>query len=102
MHHDVVCTIVLLQARPLGVDLGWESRAWQPESIPIPARRRAAGSSSSPEASGDGNRLRPGHPTGLQGSSVQQGPWPGEARLWGAGDQPCWGLAGAGADGPKG
>lgn len=44
--------------------LGWESRAWQPESIPIPSRRRAAGSIPSLEASGDGNRLRPGHPTG--------------------------------------
>ena len=29
-------------------------------------------------------------------------PWPGRAGLWGAGDQPCCGIAGAGTDWPEG
>ena len=37
---------------------------------------------------------------GLQVGLAQQGSWPGQAGLWGAGDRPCWGMAGAGADSP--
>lgn len=29
-----------------------------------------------------------------------QGPWSGQAGLWGAGARPCYGLNGAGAGGP--
>ena len=33
---------------------------------------------------------------------ARQGPWLGRTRLWGAGDRPCCGITGTGADGPGG
>jgi len=39
---------------------------------------------------------------GPQVGLARQDPWPGRAGLWGAGDQPCCGVTGAGADGPGG
>ena len=39
---------------------------------------------------------------GPQVGLAQWGPWLGRVGLWGAGDQPCCGITGAGADGPGG
>ena len=41
----------------------------------------------------------PGH--GPAGEGQAAGPCPGRAGMWGAGDQPCCGDTGAGADGPR-
>lgn len=45
-------------------------------------------------------KARPGH--GSTGGSSSVGPMAAEAGLWGAGGQPCSGVTGAGADGPRG
>jgi len=75
--------------------------------VPVVDGRAAWGTGAAPAPGvghlpGDGDWPRPDQVVGLRGGPAQQGPWPGRAGLWGAGDRPCCGIAGAGADGPRG
>ena len=69
-----------------------------------PARSRAAGGTGAAPAPGighlPGHRPRLGWDVGLRVGPARRGPLLGRAGLWGAGDQPCRGITGAGDDGP--
>lgn len=88
-----------------GLPLVWPSGGQQPGPVPPPwpgpGQRGALGAD---PALGMGNVPGDGILIGQH-----MGPWVGPAQgplgqagLWGAGDWPCWGIAGAGADGPWG
>lgn len=49
-----------------------------------------------------GKQSSPGHQAPPRGQVSPAQQVPGWAGLWAAGDQPCYGVAGAGADGPGG
>ncbi|KAK4830739.1 hypothetical protein QYF61_013189 [Mycteria americana] len=83
------------------IPMGSHGRASQQDPAHRPARSRAAEEHWCPALgirllTADGDGLRPGQDMGPQVCLAQQGPRPAKAGLWGAGDQLCYGIAGAG------
>ena len=84
---------------------GHQSRAWQPGPVPFPSQEQlGVPGQPQPQAPGTSparGQPRPGQVVGPWVGLARQGPWLGRAGLWGAGDQPCCSITGAGADGPR-
>lgn len=68
----------------------------------MPAGSRAARDTRQPQPQLLGTSLAMRLGRGWAQLSMAHSPWLGRAGLWEAGDQPCWGILGAGAHGTKG
>lgn len=112
LHLDVCSVGVYIHVRY------WSKFAWESmETLSVlagpgsqglfhhPSQKQGRGTAPAPgmgHLPGDKVELRLGQDRDLWVGWTWQGPWLGRAGLGGAGDQPCFGIAGAGADDPGG